>query len=251
MKQYLLLLLAVLAAYAPSLCWALPSNSFFRRSVPAVSSGPIEFVAATANNFSATRTPSISYPTSAADDILILAFATDTTASFDGTPPPGWAKLRDSNDGVSDTTGAIYWKRSTGSESGVWTNITAATEDGIAVVLAFRNCVATGSPFNTDEAAIPGGAVTAHNCPTTTTTVDGCMVVGVLAIDPGGARTYTWDAGWTERIGLSTTPSGTNSSLGALYIGTRLIETAAAAIPGGDFDTAESAAKFTFSLTPE
>jgi hypothetical protein len=251
MKQYLLLLLAILAAYAPALCWALPSNTFFRRP-PAAASAPIEYIGATASNFSATRTPTITYPTSAADDILILAFALDTVGVFDGAPPLGWTKLRDSNDGATDTTGAIFWKRSSGSESGVWTNLTADTETGIAVCLAFRNCVATGSPFNTDEEPIPGGAVTAHNCPTTTTTVNGCMVVGVLAIDPGaGTRTYTWDAGWTERIGLSTTPSGMNSAVGALYIGTRLIETAAAAIPGGDFDTAESAAKFTFSLAPQ
>jgi hypothetical protein len=218
----------------------------------AAASGPITYVGATANNFSATRTPTISYPTSEAGDIFILAFALDTVGVFDGTPPSGWTKLRDYDDGAADTTGAIFWKRSTGSESGVWTNLMAATETGIAACLVFRNCVATGSPFNTNETPIAGGAVTAHNCPTTTTTVDGCMVVGVLAIDPGaGTRTYTWDAGWTERIGLSTTPSGMNSAVGALYIGTRLIETAAAAIPGGDFDTAESAAKFTFSLTPQ
>lgn len=253
MKNYITYFLAIWCLWAPAVVWALPQRLFFRRP-PTSSGGPIEYVGATVDTFSATRSPTVNYPTVLANDIIITVMATDTPATFSGTPPgSGWTEEDEADDALPDGTTVVFWKRAAGGEtSEAWTNIMAANEDGVVATVVFRNCKTSGSPFNQAATPVSGGSVTNHDCPTVTTTVDGCMVVGILGIDPASStRTYTWDAGWDERVGYATTPSGVNGLLGAIYIGSDLQTTAGASTPGGDFNSAEHAAKFTYALEPQ
>lgn len=236
--------------YAPFIGFAVETR-YYDGAPPAVSAGPITFIGAAGNNFSATRSPTVNYPTCANGDALIAIFCADGSASYNGTFGT-WATLGDEEDGVPDQTGAVFWKVTNGSESGSsapWTNITAANETGRVIVLAFRNCHAT-TPINASNISSRGSSA-AQDTTSITPSVNNCMIIGAFCIDPGAfPRTFTWDAGITEIIDQDTTPSGQNSTEAGIYIGIKLQTTAAGITLGGDFPAAENAISISIALEP-
>ena len=246
--NYLKLILAVCVFYAPVL--AIDTRYYYRRPT-ASAVGPIEFVAAAGNNFAATRSPTVNYPTCAANDILLAIFCADGTAAFGGSKA-GWALLGSDTDILPDQTGAVFWKKADGSESGVsdpWTNIMDTNETGRVIVLAYRNC-STTSPINASNVSDRGSA-TAADTTSITPSVNNCMIVGAFTIDPGATpRTFAWDAGITERIDYGTTPTAQNGSDAGIYVGDKLQTTAAASTLGGDFDGAEHSTAIAIALAP-
>lgn len=245
-------LLAILAL-ACSPIWALPLHVFLGGggSAPAPA-GPIDFVAAAGNNFSATRSPSVDYPTCVANDVLIAIFCADGTASYNGSPPLGWNFIDADDDGVVDQTGAVYWKLADNDDSGSsdpWTNITAANETGRVIVLAYRNCNTT-TPINASNVS-GRGSTTGQDTSSITPTVDNCMIVAAFVIDPGAfPRTFTWDATIVERIDQDTTPTGQNGTDAGIHVGDKLQTTAGAITLGGDFPAAENAVAIAIALAP-
>lgn len=211
----------------------------------------ISFVAASGGNFSATRSPTtVAEPAGCADnDILLVYFSTDTDHSTNGAPPAGWTKVAEIQDGT-DTGLSCFWKRRSGAESATWTNIFAANESGRWIMLAYRDCITTGSPL--DVAAITGTeTATAWDTTTITPVTDRCMVVAAFGADPAAdPRLFTWDAGITERIDSHTTPTGQNALLAYITIGDKLVTPAAGTTLGGDVNSTDTAAWIALALKP-
>jgi hypothetical protein len=223
----------------------------------AAASDPITFVAVAANNFSATRSPSVISPTCSTNDILLAVICAAGSASFNGSPPTGWTLLHSQADNSTEQTSAVFWARVDGVnvQSGStqsWTNITAITESGISAVIAFSGCKLTGSPINVAGTPIAGGVATTSDGPSITPTVNNCKIVSIRTIDPGAStRTFTWDSPLTMRLGYATTPSGVNGTTAGIYIASYLQGTAALISPAGDFDASETASRFTYALEPQ
>jgi len=198
----------------------------------------------------------VNYPTPVANDIWIAIFCATDAADWNGTVPAssGWTKLNQGSGSIASETAAIFWKRSDGGEAATqtWTDITAANETGRVVILVYRNCKTSGSPINASGTPVAGGSVAAHNCPSVTSSVNNCMIVGILCIDPGSAtRSYVWDSPATERIDHDTTVSGMKSPDAAIYVGDSILATAGSLVIGGTFNAAEHAAKFSYALEPQ
>jgi len=252
--KYLIAFLAAWMVYAPAVVWALPSQYFFRRQSSTSSSTPIEFVAAAGNNFSGTRSPTVNHPTAVANDVWIAVFGATGTSDYSGTPPSGWTKLHEADGGSAFESGAVFWRRATGSEGGssYWENITANNESGRVIVLAYRNCIESGSPINASATPKSDGSTTAKDSNVVTSTVDNCMIVCAIVIDPGSVpQTFTWDSPIDERIDSGTTPTGQNADVAGIYVGDKIFATAGGTTLGGDFPTAEHAAIFAYALTPK
>lgn len=212
-----------------------------------------EYVDAAGTTFSS-ASPTVNYPTVAANDIMVAVFSTDSTHNT--TPanaPAGWAQLHEADEtGASDLSATTFWKRAGGAEPGseAWTNIFTSSESGRVIVFACRNCTTSGSPFDlsvTPETSASGTAADIGG----TTTVANTLVVAIICCDPNAdTRTFTWDGGITERIGLSTTPSGLASTFALIAIGEKLVTAAGAVSLGGDYDATEAKIEFLYALKP-
>lgn len=254
MKQLITYIVACLWCLATLIPLQAQGLKSFLSGGVASTSAPIEYVGAAANNFAATRSPTVNLPVVNDNDIMILILSSDTSHDSNGSLPSGWTKLDMESDVLPDHTSSTFWKRAVSGDSGgtvSFANVFAATEDGIAVVVAYRNCVATGSPFNA-EGSVGGGNITGHDTPSITPSINNCMIVGIITIDPGATpRAFTWDGGIDERVGSGTSPSGQNGTLAAVYVADQIQATAAPITLGGDFATAEHASRYTYALTPQ
>jgi hypothetical protein len=139
-----------------------------------------------------TTTCTVTLPTTAADDILILTvingganaaltlttgtFSLDTSLAAIGTPS-GWAT----------GWGGSYWVRCSGNHSGETIIITGATDSCSAEVGRYSGCITTGNPYDTNisEATVAAGA----NCALAAfnTTVANTLVVYAIAVDDNQA----------------------------------------------------------------
>jgi hypothetical protein len=190
--------------------------------------------ASTAIN-SGTTSPTISYPTVTANDIMLMAVATDTLHTTSGTPPTGWTKIHEIDLASSDASMSTFWKRAGSSEpsSEAWTSIFDANETGVAVVFAIRGCTTSGSPFDVTNAEGSTGANASHSIDITTT-VNNCRVVAVFGMDPqADPSTFSWNSPITKRVDGDTSPTGQNALLGWIGVGEREVETAGAVTMGG------------------
>lgn len=166
---------------------------------------PAGFVAAGTMDATTASSLAPSYPAGlAADDVLFLFIAIrDTVGNATiGTPTGSWT-LVDDMPYLSDLdeTSALYWKRATGSESGtesITLSESVDTGNGIAVITAWRGCVASGTPFERNDFN-SSLTTTDHRGKGLTTAGDGRRVVSFF-YSHGVNTTGTNINGWTENF---------------------------------------------------
>lgn len=211
----------------------------------------ITFVAAAGNNYSGSASPTTSVPAGVADnDILLAFFTTDTVHDTTGTPPTGWTKIGEGDVGADSST-SVFWKRAASEPASyAWTSIFAASETGIAIMLAYQGCFATGDPQ--DAAAVFGTeSSTPWDTGAIVTVTDNALCVGAFGADPNSdPYTFAWDAGITERIDSDTSPTGQNGMSAYLAIGDKIITPPASTTLGGDSSVGDTPVSVIIALKP-
>lgn len=211
----------------------------------------ITYVAGAGANFASSPSPAaVDEPAGCADgDILLIYFVTDTVHDTTGTPPTGWTKIAEVDNGT-DSSMSVFWKRRSGAESATWTNIFGANEAGRWVMLSYRGCFATGDPQ--DVAAVTGPeSGTAWDTAAIVPTTDSCMLVAAFGCDPASdPYTFAWAGGITERIDSDTTPTGQNALLAYIAIGDKIVSPAASTSLGGTSSVSDTSSYVIIALKP-
>lgn len=173
------------------------------------------FVSATAHAGNPTTAPSITLPTTAANDILILVGvnAGATTAITPGGTYNGgaWTLI----DGGTWTTGwgGCFWSRATGNHTGQ--TVTGSTTDsGSMGVIRISGAVTVGSPIDINVAgasvAATNGSLTGFN-----TTVADTLVVLTAATDDNQTKSaFTKNAVTMSNLSLAASTGGGDSGIG-------------------------------------
>lgn len=216
-------------------------------------SGGITWVGAAGTDIaSGTVSPVINYPTVATNDIMLAYFLGGTTNSYASTPPTGWTKIVSLNDGASDSSACVLWRRADGTEGATltWTDFMTSSENGRVIVVAYRGCVASGSPINISGVLATDASTTSKTIGPVTTTAANCMMVAFIGCDPTTTSEFTFDAGPTTRINRSSTPIGNNSDLGLINIADAIKATAGSVSYTGSYNEVESACAILVGLTP-
>lgn len=173
------------------------------------------FVSATAQSAAnATTAPSVTLPTTAADDILILVGVSGgatTQITPAGTYSGGaWTLI----DGGSWTTGwgGCFWSRATGNHTGQ--TVTATTVDsGSLLVVRISGAITSGSPID----VATGASVAAANgtLSAITTTVADTLVCLTAATDDNQVKSnFTKNAVAMSNLSLATSSGGADSGVG-------------------------------------
>jgi len=132
-----------------------------------------------------------------ANDIFLLFCETANQAV---TAPTGWTEVASSPQGTgtaggtSSTRLTVFWRRATSSETAP--TIADPGDHICAGILAFRNVVETGNPWDVTAGDVLTTASTSVTIPGATTTVPGCMVV--VAVATGPDTTTAQCSGWTN-----------------------------------------------------
>lgn len=172
------------------------------------------FVSATGHAANPTTAPSVTLPTTAADDILILVGVNGgatTQITPGGTYSGGaWTLI----DGGTWTTGwgGCFWSRATGNHTGQ--TVTASTTDsGSLLVVRVSGCVTSGTPVD-----VSGGAsVAAANgslSAITTTAVDTLVCLTAATDDNQTKSGFTKNAGAMSNLSLAASSGGADSGVG-------------------------------------
>ena len=141
------------------------------------------FVSATAQTGNATTAPSVTLPTTAANDILILVAVNGgaNTAITPGGTYNGGAWTQIGGGGWTSGWGGNFWSRCTGDHSGQTVTYTS-TNSASALVVRISGAATIGSPIDVSTGAtlgaVAGGALTGF-----TTTVADALVVYTGAVD--------------------------------------------------------------------
>lgn len=146
------------------------------------------FVSATAQgSATATTAATVTLPTTAANDILIITAinggantaVTMTTGTYNGSAITAIG----SGAGWTSGWGATYWSRCTGNHSGQTIILTGATDSCSLQVVRYSGCITTGNPYDTNisQATVAAGANMALAA--FTTVVDDGLVVLCAAVD--------------------------------------------------------------------
>lgn len=157
------------------------------------------------------------------DDILIYMVSWGDGGGNTSTEPAGYTRFILKNG--TQTRMAVYWKRHSGSESAQTFAPTTAGHGVIARMLAFRGCIASGSPVDQAVSSADETNQTALSTVTITTLIPNSMIVnmvGMLILVP--ATTTTEFSGWTNANLTSiteatdnTTNNGDGPGLGSAY----------------------------------
>jgi hypothetical protein len=132
-----------------------------------------------------------------ANDIFLLFCETANEAV---TAPTGWTEVANSPQGTgtaggtSSTRLTVFWRRATSSETAP--TIADPGDHICAGILAFRNVVETGNPWDVTAGDVLTTASTSVTIPGATTSVPGCMVV--VAVATGPDTTTAQCSGWTN-----------------------------------------------------
>jgi hypothetical protein len=132
-----------------------------------------------------------------ANDIFLLFCETANEAV---TAPTGWTEVASSPQGTGTAGGTsatrltVFWRRATSSETAP--TIADPGDHICAGILAFRNVVETGNPWDVTVGDVLTTASTSVTIPGATTTVPGCMVV--VAVATGPDTTTAQCSGWTN-----------------------------------------------------
>lgn len=90
----------------------------------------------------------------------------------------------------------VYWARAVGGDSPPLSSVTASGQ--LAQVIAIRDCVASGNPFDSTSSSSTGSGATTETIPGVTTTVNNCLILAALNIMPGPNNFNAWFSGWTN-----------------------------------------------------
>jgi len=132
-----------------------------------------------------------------ANDIFLLFCETANEAV---TAPTGWTAVANSPQGTGTAAGTsatrltVFWRRATSSETAP--TIADPGDHICAGILAFRNVVETGNPWDVTAGDVLTTASTSVTIPGATTTVPGCMVVVAVATGPDTITSQC--SGWTN-----------------------------------------------------
>lgn len=149
------------------------------------------FVSATAHGGTPTTSATVTLPTTAANDILIVsvtngganAAPTMTTGTFTGTltsvDSGGW----------TSGWGGVWWSRCTGNHSGQTIIATGATDSCSLQVVRYSGCATSGSPLDANIAAATVAAGANATLAAFNTTVVDTLVVLSFEIDDNLAVT--------------------------------------------------------------
>ncbi len=167
------------------------------------------------------------YPSGiAVDDVLLFLLETSPST---GAPvaPAGWTEV--TNSPSADTSGtdaqdtrlSVFWRRYDGTGTSVFMSDCGDHQAGI--VIAFRNCVLSGNPWDDTAAGSAGSATTAVSCPTVTTAGTDRLILAI-ATTSREADSTTEFSGWTNAnlTGITeivdfTESNGDGGGIGAAY----------------------------------
>jgi len=195
-------------------------------------------------NVFGTVSPTINYPDETKiDDIMILVISTDTISTIAGTAPVGWSLLHTIDVGT-DSTGSVWWKRSTEANPAneTWTSIFNTAVSGVYQVVSYSGCVASGTPINASQATTM--PISSSWTGSVTTTVNNCMVIGIFTADQVSGATFTWSGSIIERADRN------NAGVGFLTIGDEITPLAGLKTMSGTPSSSDSYARFIYALTP-
>jgi hypothetical protein len=178
----------------------------------------ISFIANALGGTTTTTSFSITLPTTAAGDILILEYTHrgTTDATLGGTySGPAFTEKHDQLYATSTFSGKTCWSRCTGNHSGQTVTGSGLTDSCAAIVTRYHGCIGSGDPL--DAATIVGeqNASADETQAQITTTVDGAYVVLVVVNSPDLAVTTqacTSPGALTARAELLST-GGTDTSI--------------------------------------
>jgi len=211
---------------------------------PPVVSSDITFVNSVRGGFVNTTSPSIAYPETIENDILLVVLVGDTVSNSSGAVPAGWTKLNQTEH-TGTSTLHTFWKRAeaTAITSEIWTNILSSGTTGVFTSLCYRNCITTSSPI---EASSTGSIAfsTPWSTGTITTLGSNRMVVGIFGGDLSTTTSFAWGAGITERVDYN------NNGVGAVTVGDILVPTAETISLSATPTSSASGARFIYSLIP-
>lgn len=142
----------------------------------------------------------VTLPTHAADDIILLFVETQAGEAAVVNTPAGYVAVADSpqstGSGGTSTTLSVFWARAaSASETNPEIEGTALNHV-IAFAASFSGCITSGNPWNVTS----GGATTGTTTKTMTgdtTTVDDCLVVVALT-NPFDGTSDTFFSNWTN-----------------------------------------------------
>ena len=162
------------------------------RSPDGVTSGTIS---------SATATWTLTKPTGAAQNDVLLAVLTTGSISLVSTPPTGWAQVWSQDQGTEQTQ-HVYRKVAGASEPASYDFGLNGSEIGPWAIVAVTGADTT-TPINTSASGTTG-ASTSHTTPSITPTVDACLLVATYSNNAASTTvTYTAPAGMTEQFDLA------------------------------------------------
>lgn len=147
----------------------------------------ISFIGNALGGTTTTTSFSITLPTTAADDIIILEFCHRGTGNgtVGGTYSGGAFTLKHSQTfGGGLFSGKTYWSRATGNHSGQTVTGSGLTNSCAAIITIYRGCVASGDPLA--DATVVGEENASGNETQAqiTTSTDGAWVVLVVVNSP-------------------------------------------------------------------
>lgn len=131
-----------------------------------------------------TNSINITYPSLAADDILIiqtLSNDNDTHLRIDG-----WNKVVQTHSNTA-ATASWYWKRASGGESGTVTVTKTSSNDFWGVMSSWRGCTTVGTPFEVENDTSGNGANSVSS-QSITPLIDYCRIVVLINMEDD---TYT------------------------------------------------------------
>jgi hypothetical protein len=179
---------------------------------------PVSYVNNALGGTTTTTSFSITLPTTAADDIIVLEYTHRGTgdATLGGTySGPAFTEKHDQQYATSTFSGKTLWSRATGNHSGQTVTGSGLTNSCAAIVTVYRDALTSGDPLV--DATIVGEQNASGNATQAeiTTASDGAMVVLVVANSPDlaiSAQACTSPGALTERAEVLST-GGTDTSI--------------------------------------
>lgn len=172
----------------------------------------------TVGSGASTATPGLPAGHTTNDILLFLASVNDSAGTI--TPPTGYTSIATLNGSQTDIR--AYWKRDGGAEAAQTISVSIA-QGVIARMIAFRGCVATGSPIDQSATNADETNQTALTCPVITPSFPNTMVINQISMLLASTTTTQFSAyanaslaSITEAID-NTTASGSGAGLGASY----------------------------------
>ena len=180
------------------------------------------------------------YPSTNAGDLLLLIVSNDT--SYGSNTVSGWTRFIDRHN--HNQTVSVHWKIATGSESGVQRVYCAGSGSPTFGMMLRVTGADQTTPINASAAASQNAA-SGWNIPSVTTTVDDCLVLGIVCIDDN-VDVYN-ETDYTEIISVLTAVG----SDGHLWVGSQVKATAGVvAADGMNTGTADDWALATVAIAP-